>query len=192
MHEKYKEPLRYRHVNPVEKLIRVPAEVAKTGKARLIQGLPTTVWAWLGPPARSSPDRGAQAICPVYAIQLHRRAAACSAAGVEVVPCAVVPVTHDTPEALKALLRDNLGQRPRARHGRQPLPRRARSRRRARARARARHRRHGAPRRHRRRRRLVGQAQRRGGQRARRRRRRRRQCREAPLGGRRRAAQRRH
>ena len=50
-----KPPLLWRHILPEEKLIRVPAEVAKTRKPRLIEGLPPTVWVWLQPGPADQP-----------------------------------------------------------------------------------------------------------------------------------------
>lgn len=44
-----KDRLRWEHVNVAEKFIRVPAEISKTGKTRLLEHLPPTVWAWLQP-----------------------------------------------------------------------------------------------------------------------------------------------
>jgi integrase len=49
-----KEWLKWEHVNVREKLIRVPAEISKTGQARLIEGLPETIWAWLTPEDRDA------------------------------------------------------------------------------------------------------------------------------------------
>lgn len=46
-----KPPLLWRSINVSEKTIRVPGECSKTGRARLLQGLPPTVWAWLQPQA---------------------------------------------------------------------------------------------------------------------------------------------
>lgn len=43
----HKPRILHRHVNRSEEFIRVPDEVAKTGKARIIQRLPPTLWAWL-------------------------------------------------------------------------------------------------------------------------------------------------
>ncbi|WP_404422978.1 tyrosine-type recombinase/integrase [Nibricoccus sp. IMCC34717] len=42
-----KQPLCWRHVRVSEKLIRVPAEIAKTGKPRLLEDLPPKVWRYL-------------------------------------------------------------------------------------------------------------------------------------------------
>lgn len=39
--------LLWAHVNAAEKIIRVPAEIAKTGRARIIEGLPDALWHWL-------------------------------------------------------------------------------------------------------------------------------------------------
>lgn len=50
-----KPPLLWKHVNPTEHIIRVPAEVAKTRKPRLLEGLPPAVWRWLEPRAPDQP-----------------------------------------------------------------------------------------------------------------------------------------
>lgn len=44
-----------KHVRPEEKLIRIPAEIAKGGKPRLIESLPDTVWHWLEPKDDGTP-----------------------------------------------------------------------------------------------------------------------------------------
>lgn len=44
-----KPKMRWEHVNCDEQIIRVPAEISKTGEARIMEGLPETVWAWLTP-----------------------------------------------------------------------------------------------------------------------------------------------
>lgn len=49
-----KEWLKWEHVNVTEKLIRVPADISKTGQSRLIEGLPDTIWAWLTPTDRAA------------------------------------------------------------------------------------------------------------------------------------------
>lgn len=41
--------LLWANINVSDRLIRIPANVAKTGKVRTIEGLPPTVWAWLVP-----------------------------------------------------------------------------------------------------------------------------------------------
>lgn len=41
--------LLWRQVRPAERIIRIPADVAKTGKPRLIEGLPEAVWHWIVP-----------------------------------------------------------------------------------------------------------------------------------------------
>jgi integrase len=46
-----KPALLWRHIDPAEQMIRVPAEVAKTRKPRILEGLPPTVWDWLTPGA---------------------------------------------------------------------------------------------------------------------------------------------
>lgn len=60
--------LTWRQVRVEEKLIRIPGEVAKTGKPRLIEGLPDTVWHWL------QPGREAEPICKAHVRQAIRRA----------------------------------------------------------------------------------------------------------------------
>jgi integrase len=47
--------LLWKHVRISEKLIRIPGDIAKTGKPRTIQDLPPTVWAWLQPGADEEP-----------------------------------------------------------------------------------------------------------------------------------------
>lgn len=69
-----KPALTWRAVNPEDKIIRIPAEIAKTGRARIMEGLPDAVWAWLG---RIGKD--ADPICPYRAVRAV--AAAKSAAG---------------------------------------------------------------------------------------------------------------
>lgn len=39
--------LQWEHVDRGARLIRVPSEVAKNGKARIIEGLPSTLWRWM-------------------------------------------------------------------------------------------------------------------------------------------------
>jgi integrase len=46
---KRKPPLLWSHVSKKEKWIRIPAEIAKNGHARLLEGLPDAVWRWLTP-----------------------------------------------------------------------------------------------------------------------------------------------
>jgi integrase len=60
-----KDPLLWRHVRISEKLIRIPSEIAKTRKPRLIEGLPLKVWRYLQPGEdgeRIAPGRSRQAI----------------------------------------------------------------------------------------------------------------------------------
>jgi hypothetical protein len=61
-----KPPLLWKHVRIEQKIIRIPAEIAKSGKARIIEALPETVWAWLEPADDEnqpvSPARTRQAI----------------------------------------------------------------------------------------------------------------------------------
>jgi integrase len=66
-----KPPMTWRCVDRKARSIRVPAECAKvTGRARLVQGLPPAVWAWL------KPGKDEEPICPgqaVNAIKWARR-----------------------------------------------------------------------------------------------------------------------
>lgn len=50
-----KPPLGWRHVITAERMIRVPGEIAKTRKPRILEGLPPTVWQWLTPRAAEQP-----------------------------------------------------------------------------------------------------------------------------------------
>lgn len=50
-----KAPLLWKHINSTEHIIRVPAEVAKTRKPRLLEGLPSAIWRWLEPRAPDQP-----------------------------------------------------------------------------------------------------------------------------------------
>jgi integrase len=57
--------LLWRHINLEEKLIRIPAEIAKTGRkrgsARLLEGLPDALWHWLEPRGDEHPVAFAEA-----------------------------------------------------------------------------------------------------------------------------------
>lgn len=44
-----KPPLRWSAINTASRIIRIPADVAKTRKGRVIEGIPDTIWAWLKP-----------------------------------------------------------------------------------------------------------------------------------------------
>lgn len=60
-----KAPLLWRHVRVAERMIRVPAEISKTGKPRIVEGIPDTLWAWLEPGDDAdpvSPGRTRQAL----------------------------------------------------------------------------------------------------------------------------------
>lgn len=60
-----KVPLLWRHVRTEERLIRIPAEIAKTGKPRLNEELPDTLWHWIEPREEHrpvSPGRTRQAL----------------------------------------------------------------------------------------------------------------------------------
>jgi len=50
-----KPPLLWRHVRTAERMVRIPAEVSKTGKPRIIEGIPEALWAWLQPGDESAP-----------------------------------------------------------------------------------------------------------------------------------------
>lgn len=50
-----KPALMWRHIDPAEHLIRVPAEIAKNRKPRILEGLPPALWAWLTPGALDKP-----------------------------------------------------------------------------------------------------------------------------------------
>jgi hypothetical protein len=65
--------LQWRHVREAEKMIRIPAEIAKTGKPRIIEGLPETLWHWFHRPAGAGDD---QPISPGRTTQLVRRSRA--------------------------------------------------------------------------------------------------------------------
>lgn len=69
--------LLWRHLNLAERMVRIPADIAKTGKPRIIEGIPDTLWHWLRrPPAARDDDpiapgstrnlirRGREAIAP--------------------------------------------------------------------------------------------------------------------------------
>lgn len=58
----------WRNVNVVEKQIRVPGDLAKTGRARINEGLPDAVWHWLEPRGDAEP------IVPTRTQQLIRHA----------------------------------------------------------------------------------------------------------------------
>lgn len=61
--------LRWEHINTAEQLVRVPAEIAKTGRARVIENLPPALWRWLEPgPLRDD-------IAPARSREVVRRAA---------------------------------------------------------------------------------------------------------------------
>lgn len=60
--------LLWKHVRIAEKLIRIPGDIAKTGKPRTIEDLPPTLWAWLQPGAEEEP------ICDAHIRQAIRRA----------------------------------------------------------------------------------------------------------------------
>lgn len=60
-----KDPLLWGAFDREARIIRVPANIAKTGKARIIEGLPDTLWRWLQPGGaldRVCPARTRQAL----------------------------------------------------------------------------------------------------------------------------------
>jgi len=63
-----KPPLLWKHVLTSERMIRIPAEIAKTGRPRIIEGLPPTVWEWIVPGAPND------AVCPGRTRQALRKA----------------------------------------------------------------------------------------------------------------------
>lgn len=63
---KGKPRLLWRHINFPERFVRIPHDVAKTGKARALQNLPPTLWHWLTPGAPEAP------VCPVSSAHLRR------------------------------------------------------------------------------------------------------------------------
>lgn len=66
---RYKPSLTWEHVNCTEHMIRIPAEISKTRKARIMEGMPPTLWAWLQPGALRDP------ICPARSREAVERAA---------------------------------------------------------------------------------------------------------------------
>jgi integrase len=66
-----KPPLTWRAINAEERTIRVPAECSKIGRARLLQGLPEAVWAWLGPGGGDG-----ERVCPGQSVNAVRWAKA--------------------------------------------------------------------------------------------------------------------
>jgi integrase len=65
--------LLWKHVREAEKMIRIPSEIAKTGKPRIIEGLPETLWHWLQRPAGAQDN---DPISPGRTTQLVRRSRA--------------------------------------------------------------------------------------------------------------------
>lgn len=60
--------LLWKHVRIEEKMIRIPGDIAKTGKPRTIEELPPTLWHWLKPGEDDEP------ICDAHIRQATRRA----------------------------------------------------------------------------------------------------------------------
>lgn len=63
---KEKPRLLWKHVRKSEKMIRVPADIAKTGKPRIIEGLPPALWRWI------KPGKDEEPICPFLSAQIPR------------------------------------------------------------------------------------------------------------------------
>lgn len=63
--------LQYSSIDPASRIIRVPAAAAKTGRARVLEYLPPTVWRFL--PANPTPS---EPICPIRPNELTRNAKA--------------------------------------------------------------------------------------------------------------------
>jgi site-specific recombinase XerD len=71
MHGRSKAPMLWSAVNMAERMIRVEQSIAKTGRARIIEGLPPTVWFWLQPGQPNepiSPGRTRQALDRAQAV----------------------------------------------------------------------------------------------------------------------------
>lgn len=71
----HKEKLLWKHVRRQEKLIRIPASIAKSGRngrSRQIEGLPPALWKWLPPGDDSDPVCSSQAL---QAVRLAQRLA---------------------------------------------------------------------------------------------------------------------
>jgi integrase len=66
-----KPPLQWHHVDRKAKMIRIPADIAKTRRARVIEKLPPTLWAWL----KGAPKAGN--ISPGLSREIVRRAWPC-------------------------------------------------------------------------------------------------------------------
>lgn len=58
--------LTWRSVNAAEKIIRIPEECSKTGRARIIEELPEALWAWI------TPGKDEEPICSSYTRQILR------------------------------------------------------------------------------------------------------------------------
>lgn len=65
---KGKPPLTWAHVRIQEKIIRIPADVSKTRRTRILENLPDNIWGWLTPGADRAP------VSPIMHDQLTRRA----------------------------------------------------------------------------------------------------------------------
>lgn len=64
--------LRWEHVQKKERVLRIPAEIAKTGQTRILENLPPSLWAWL------TPGDASATVSPVSrrALVAHARTAA--------------------------------------------------------------------------------------------------------------------
>lgn len=63
-----KDSMTWLNVNTEEKIITVPANLAKTGRARNLEDLPETVWRWIGKPGKDDDP-----VCPAQSQQLIRQ-----------------------------------------------------------------------------------------------------------------------
>jgi hypothetical protein len=71
IHGRSKAPMLWSAVNMAERMIRVEQSIAKTGRARIIENLPPTVWFWLQPGQPNepiSPGRTRQALDRAQAV----------------------------------------------------------------------------------------------------------------------------
>lgn len=69
IHGQDKPPLRWASIREDERIVRIPAEVAKTRKSRILEGLPDALWNWLDR-AGAKDD---ESICPTQSQNLMRR-----------------------------------------------------------------------------------------------------------------------
>jgi len=62
----HKPPLEWKHIDRKGKIIRIPADIAKTGRARILEGLPANIWSFF--PGGTGP------VSPISSTQLARHA----------------------------------------------------------------------------------------------------------------------